>query len=131
MRGVAKGFLADFGVQVFSHVVQIGSVRAETGDDLGPADFASVDESPVRCLDDAASDAMVEEINTSRKANESLGGVFEVRAYGLVPGIGSYVSWEGRMDGRLGAGDHVDPGDEGRERRRRVRRRRAGRIGGA
>ena len=98
---VAKSFLADFGVQVLSHVVQIGSVRAESRDDLEPGDFASVDESPVRCLDEAASDAMVEEINTSRKANESLGGVFEVRAYGLVPGIGSYVSWEGRMDGRL------------------------------
>jgi chorismate synthase len=56
----------------------------------------------VHCLDAAASDAMVEEINTARKANESLGGVFEVRAYGLVPGIGSYTSWEGRMDGRLG-----------------------------
>jgi chorismate synthase len=98
---VTKGFLADFGVQVFSHVVQIGSVRAAARDDLEPDDFASVDESPVRCLDGEASDAMVEEINTSRKANESLGGVFEVRAYGLVPGIGSYVSWEGRMDGRL------------------------------
>jgi chorismate synthase len=98
---VAKGFLAQFGVQVFSHVVQIGSVRAETGDDIEPAGFAAVDESPVRCLDGAASDAMVEEINRARKANESLGGVFEVRAFGLVPGIGSYVSWEARMDGRL------------------------------
>jgi chorismate synthase len=99
---VAKGFLGTFAVQVFSHVVQIGSVRAEIEAGLEPADFAAVDESPVRCLDAAASDAMVEEINTARKANESLGGVFEVRAYGLVPGIGSYTSWEGRMDGRLG-----------------------------
>ena len=56
----------------------------------------------MRCLDPSASEAMVEEINTARKANESLGGVFEVRAYGLVPGIGSYTSWESRMDGRLG-----------------------------
>jgi chorismate synthase len=61
-----------------------------------------VDESPVRCLDSAASDAMVEAINAARKANESLGGVFEVRVHGLVPGVGSYMSWEGRMDGRLG-----------------------------
>jgi chorismate synthase len=99
---VAKGFLGTFAVQVFSHVVQIGSVHAEVSAGLEPADFAAVDESPVRCLDAAASDAMVEEINTARKANESLGGVFEVRAYGLVPGIGSYTSWEGRMDGRLG-----------------------------
>ena len=98
---LAKGFLADFGIEVHSHVVQIGSVRADVPDTLEPADFAAVDESPVRCLDAAASDAMVDEINTARKANESLGGVFEVRAFGLVPGIGSYVSWETRMDGRL------------------------------
>ena len=98
---LAKGFLADFGVRVFSHVVQIGSVRAPAPDAIEPDDFASVDESPVRCLDAGASDAMVEEINTARKANESLGGVFEVRAYGLIPGIGSYTSWDGRLDGRL------------------------------
>ena len=99
---LAKSFLGDFGVQVFSHVVQIGSVRADAPADLEPADFAAVDESPVRCLDPAATEAMVAEIDTKRKANESLGGVFEVRVYGLVPGIGSYTSWEGRMDGRVG-----------------------------
>ena len=99
---LAKSFLGDFGVQVFSHVVQIGSVRAESPADLEPADFAAVDESPVRWLDQAATEAMVAEIDTKRKANESLGGVFEVRVYGLVPGIGSYTSWEGRMDGRVG-----------------------------
>jgi len=101
---LAKAFLADFGVEVFSHVVQIGSVRADAPDALDSGSFASVDESPVRCLDAQGSDAMVEAINTARKANESLGGVFEVRAYGLVPGIGSYVSWETRMDGRLAQG---------------------------
>ena len=98
---LAKAFLGDFGVQVFSHVVQIGSVRAPEPESLTPEDFAAVDESPVRCLDQEAGDAMVEEINKQRKANESLGGVFEVRAFGLVPGIGSHVSWETRMDGRL------------------------------
>jgi chorismate synthase len=55
----------------------------------------------VRCLDAEASDAMVAEIDAARKANESLGGVFEVRAFGLVPGLGSHVSWETRMDGLL------------------------------
>ena len=99
--GLAKAFLRDFGVEVLSHVVQIGSVRAPEPETLAPEDFAAVDESPVRCLDPDASDAMVAEINTARKANESLGGVFEVRAFGLVPGIGSHVSWETRMDGRL------------------------------
>ncbi len=98
---LAKELLRAFGVEVFSHVVQIGSVTAPERDDLGPEDFAGVDESPVRCLDPAASEAMVAEIDRLRKANESLGGVFEVRAFGLVPGIGSHVSWEERLDGRL------------------------------
>ena len=65
------------------------------------ADFERVDEDPVRCLDPEASAAMVEEIDRLRKANESLGGSFEVRAFGLVPGLGSHVSWEDRLDGRL------------------------------
>ena len=68
---------------------------------LTVADFAAVDESPVRCLDADVSRAMVAEINTLRKANESLGGVFEVQAFGLAPGLGSHVSWEERLDGRL------------------------------
>jgi chorismate synthase len=98
---VVKAFLAALGVQVFSHVIQITSVRAPLRNDLRPEDFTDVDESPVRCLDPGASAAMVEEINRLRKANESLGGVFEVRAFGLVPGLGSHVSWEERLDGRL------------------------------
>src|SRR5439155_27296129 len=64
-------------------------------------DFADVDSSPVRCLDADASRAMVKEIDKLRKENESLGGVFEVQAFGLVPGLGSHISWEERLDGRL------------------------------
>jgi chorismate synthase len=99
---VAKAFLRDLGVEVLSHVIQITGVSAPRRDDLTPEDFADVDESPVRCLDPASSQAMVAEINRLRKENESLGGVFEVRAFGLVPGLGSHVSWEERLDGRLG-----------------------------
>src|ERR671915_593929 len=98
---LAKAYLRAMGVEVFSHVTRIGSVAAPDRDDLSPMDFEGVDESPVRCLDAAASEAMVAEIDVARKANESLGGVFEVRAFGLVPGIGSHVSWEERLDGRL------------------------------
>ena len=98
---LARGFLAALGVSVHSHVVQIGSVVAPEPPDLGPDDFAGVDEDPVRCLDPEASAAMVEEINRLRKANESLGGSFEVRAFGLVPGLGSHISWEERLDGQL------------------------------
>ena len=99
---VAKAFLRAVGVTVFSHVIQITSVHAPVRHDLNPADFADVDESPVRCLDAEATQAMVAEINRLRKANESLGGVFEVRAFGLVPGLGSHVSWRERLDGILG-----------------------------
>jgi chorismate synthase len=98
---LAKSFLAAVGVSVHSHVIQIASVTAQRRDDLGPEDFAGVDESPVRCLDPGVSQAMVEEIDRLRKENESLGGKFEVRAFGLVPGIGSHVSWSEKLDGRL------------------------------
>jgi chorismate synthase len=99
--GLAKAFLRELGVTIRSHVTRIGSVSAPERDGLGAGDFEAVDESPVRALDAAASAAMVAEIDAARKANESLGGTFEVIAFGLVPGIGSHVSWEERLDGRL------------------------------
>ena len=99
---IARGFLTALGVEVHSHVPAdrlgrgAGARRTST-----PADFDGVDDDPVRCLDPEASAAMVDEINRLRKANESLGGSFEVRAFGLVPGLGSHISWEDRLDGRL------------------------------
>jgi len=98
---VCKAFLRALGVEVRSHVTQITGVLAPRPARLELADFDEVDASPVRCLDPATSAAMVEEINRLRKANESLGGTFEVVAFGLVPGLGSHVSWEERLDGRL------------------------------
>jgi chorismate synthase len=99
--GLAKAFLRALGVEIRSHVTRIGSVAGPPQDALRPADFEGVDDSPVRALDADASGAMVAEIDAARKANESLGGEFEVLAFGLVPGIGSHVSWEERLDGRL------------------------------
>ncbi|MEA2440053.1 MAG: chorismate synthase [Thermoleophilaceae bacterium] len=98
---LAKTFLRGFGIEVLSHVLQIGSVEAPLPERLSPEDFEQVDESPVRCLDADASAAMVEEINRARKANESLGGIYEVVAFGVLPGLGSHISWEERIDGRL------------------------------
>jgi chorismate synthase len=98
---LAKAFLRALGVEVVSHVTRIGTVGAPAGAELAPPDFEAVDESPVRSLDAGASVAMVAEIDAARKANESLGGEFEVIAFGVVPGIGSHVSWEERLDGRL------------------------------
>jgi chorismate synthase len=99
---LCKAYLAALGVHVRSHVVQIASVRAPAPPQpLRLEDFAEVDASPVRCLDPEATRAMVAEIDRLRKANESLGGVFEVQAFGLHPGLGSHISWEQRLDGRL------------------------------
>jgi chorismate synthase len=98
---IARALLTAFGVSVHSHVIQIGSVKASDREDLSPSDFEGVDDDPVRSLDPQASAAMVEEIDRLRKANESLGGSFEVRTFGLVPGLGSHVSWEEKLDGRL------------------------------
>lgn len=99
---LAKAFLSALGVSIHSHVIRIAGVCVpETETDLGPDDFREVDDSPVRCLDATTSEAMVEEINRLRKANESLGGTFEVRAFGLTPGLGSHVAWDTRLDGRL------------------------------
>jgi len=100
--GLLRAFLGALGVHVVSHVTQIGAVSAPSRPEpLSLEDFAAVDGSPVRCLDPEATREMVEHINVQRRANESLGGVFEVRAFGLVPGLGSHVSWEERLDGRL------------------------------
>ena len=99
---LARTYLRALGVEVRSHVVQIGSVHAPArSEPLALADFDGVDDDPVRCLDSESSRAMVAHINVQRKANESLGGVFEVVVFGLVPGLGSHVSWEERLDGRL------------------------------
>ncbi len=98
---VARGFLSALGVSVHSHVTQIASVKASEREGLTPADFDAVDDDPVRCLDPEASATMVAEINRLRKANESLGGSFEVLTFGLVPGLGSHISWEERLDGQL------------------------------
>ena len=99
---LCKAFLRAVGVEIRSHVIQIASVHAPApAGQLEAADFDEVDSSPVRCLDAEATRAMVKEIDELRRANESLGGVFEVQAFGVVPGLGSHVSWEERLDGRL------------------------------
>jgi chorismate synthase len=98
---LCKAFLGALGVEIRSHVIQIGSVHAPEPETLDVDAFATIDDDPVRCLDPEASKAMVGHINVQRKANESIGGVFEVAAFGVVPGLGSYISWQERLDGRL------------------------------
>ncbi|MDN5606381.1 MAG: chorismate synthase, partial [Kocuria sp.] len=66
-----------------------------------PRDVESLDADPLRCFDKPTSDSMVEEVDAAHKNGETLGGVVEVLAYGLVPGLGSYVHWDRRLDSRL------------------------------
>ena len=98
---LAKVYLRALGVEIRSHVSRIGSVATAERDTPVLEEFEGVDESPVRCLDTEAGEAMVAEIDAARKANESLGGIYEVMAFGLVPGIGSHLSWDERLDGLL------------------------------
>ena len=99
---LCKALLRALGVEIRSHVVRIGTVAVPERDTtLRLQDFDGVDDDPVRALDPEAGRAMVQHINVQRKANESIGGTFEVIAFGLVPGLGSHVSWEERLDGRV------------------------------
>ena len=101
---VARSFLAQaLGVAVLSHVVRIGAVAVPDGTLPGPDDLPAVDASPVRCFDPATSDAMVAEIDAARKDGDTLGGVVEVVAHGLPPGLGSHVHGDRRLDSRLAA----------------------------
>jgi chorismate synthase len=104
LGAVAKAFLKQsMGVDVVSHVVSIGSVRAPAGVVPQPGDEDTVDASEVRCLDPDASAAMLTEIDETKKAGDTLGGVVEVLAYGLPVGLGSHVQGDRRLDSRLAA----------------------------
>jgi chorismate synthase len=99
---VARSFLKQaLGVDIVSHVVAIGEASAPGGVIPGPGDMAAVDADPVRCVDPSASAAMVAEIDKAHKDGDTLGGVVEVLAYGLPPGLGSYTHWDRRLDSRL------------------------------
>ena len=99
---VARRVLSQvLGIQILSHVVALGQVRLPDEVMPGPDDAAAVDADPVRCFDPATSAAMVAEIDAVRKDGDTLGGVVEVLAFGLPPGLGSFTHWDRRLDGRL------------------------------
>ena len=98
---LAKRLLAELGVSVVSHVVQIGPAQSKASERPGPGDLERVDESSVRCFDSAAEDAMVGEIEAAAKEGDSLGGVVEVLAYGVPVGLGSHVHWDRKLDSLL------------------------------
>ena len=97
----AKALLAQLGVQVVSHVIQMGPVSVKSAARPKPSDLETVDASPVRCFDREAEAAMIDEIKATAKVGDSLGGVVEVLGYGVPVGLGSHVSWDRKLDGLL------------------------------
>jgi chorismate synthase len=98
---VAKALLAEFGIQIASHVLSIGGVEASPPS--SKEDIIAADGSPMRCADPKASQEMMKAIDEAKKAGESLGGTFEVIAWGVPVGLGSHVHWDRRLDGQLAA----------------------------
>lgn len=98
---VAKQFLAELGVRIVSHVTGIGTAVADPSLRPGFDDLERIDASEVRCMDPAAEAEMVAQIEAAGAVGDSLGGVFEVIAHGVVPGLGSHVHWDRRLDARL------------------------------
>lgn len=98
---VCKNLLREFGISLLSHVVEIGGVQASIGD-LSPEQIrAAAEASPVRCADREATEAMVASIDEARRRKTTLGGVFEVIVEGAPVGLGSYIQWDQKLDGRL------------------------------
>jgi len=98
---VAKAFLAELGIEIVSHVVQMGAAVSKSTVRPVPADLSQVDESEVRCFDPEAAAAMIAEIKAAAKVGDSLGGMVEVLGYGVPVGLGSHVHWDRRLEGLL------------------------------
>jgi chorismate synthase len=100
LGSVCKSLLTELGIEIISHTTSIGTVSA-TGLSPSPRDREKLDSDPVRCTDEKISEKMVNEIDSAKKDGDTLGGTVEVLVYGLPPGLGSYVHWDRKLDGRL------------------------------
>jgi chorismate synthase len=98
---VAKRLLAELGVEILSHVIQMGAARSKAEQRPTFADLERVDGSPVRCFDAAAEQAMIDEVQAAAKDGDSLGGIVEVLGYGVPIGLGSHVHWDRKLDALL------------------------------
>ena len=102
LGAVARSFLAELGISILSHTLSIGTVRVPEGAELpAPHDVAYLDADPLRCFDATTSAAMVAEVDRAHDDGDTLGGVVEVLAYGVPPGLGSYTHWDRRLDSQL------------------------------
>jgi len=104
LGAVARSFLSELGIRLVSHTLSIGPVRVPDDAPLPlPDDVDRLDADPLRCLHSETSAAMVAEVDAAHKDGDTLGGVVEVLAYGVPPGLGSYVHWDRRLDAKLAA----------------------------
>lgn len=104
LGAIARSFLSELGITLVAHTLSIGAVRVPDGSALPvPSDVDALDADPLRCFDAATSALMVAEIDKAHDDGDTLGGVVEVLAYGVPPGLGSYVHWDRRLDAQLAA----------------------------
>jgi chorismate synthase len=102
LGALVRSFLAELGIRLVSHTLAIGPVRVPEGSPLPhPDDVDTLDADPLRCLDPVTSKLMVAEVESAQQDGDTLGGVVEVLAYGLPPGLGSYTHWDRRLDSQL------------------------------
>ncbi|HEY2643520.1 MAG TPA: chorismate synthase [Galbitalea sp.] len=102
LGAVARAFLGELGVKLVAHTLSIGPVRVPEGSPLPmPEDVDRLDADPLRCFDGATSALMVAEVDKAHEDGDTLGGVVEVLAYGVPPGLGSYVHWDRKLDAKL------------------------------
>lgn len=102
LGAVARAFLSELGIRLVSHTLSIGPVRVPDDAPLPlPSDVERLDADPLRCLHTDTSAAMVAEVDAAHKDGDTLGGVVEVLAYGVPPGLGSYTHWDRRLDAKL------------------------------
>jgi chorismate synthase len=104
LGAIARAFLAELDITLVSHTLSIGTVRVPDGSPVpAPRDVDALDADPLRCFDATTSAAMVAEVDRAHDDGDTLGGVVEVLAYGVPPGLGSYVHWDRRLDAQLAA----------------------------
>ncbi|MDR6198442.1 chorismate synthase [Microbacterium sp. SORGH_AS428] len=102
LGAIARSFLGELGIRLVSHTLSIGPVRVPEGAALPtPDDVDALDADPLRCFDATTSAAMVAEVDAAKKDGDTLGGIVEVLAYGMPPGLGSHVQWDRRLDAKL------------------------------
>lgn len=100
---IAKQFLKEFDIEIYSHVIQIGKIKIES-DDISIDKIKNTDNSPLRVIDSELEKKMINEIDKAKKVGDTLGGVFEIIATNIPIGLGSHVNWDRKLDGKIAQG---------------------------